>query len=1070
MHKKFTKRLLCRISAAILSLVLLFSALPMTAFAANGYYQLKIGLPGKSFWAVPFMKDDNVYWFNGIGVSDKEALTDSNGNVVGWNAYFEKSTKTLHLRNIECGFIFITDGCNKIELEGVNSILSGDNFGISCVTPDDGKLQIYSKGNTEATLNISVYKNYSESQKSDICGIGVIGRKYGRDYNGLLEIAGKTNVNIEVSLAVDGSLNGAYGIYADDFKMYGKSLDIKYQNFNQNKDDNITTFFGIYCYSHFNNPASKIYFQTQTGGTVNIDCHEAAYGYPFSGKAYEFDYVKSLKTFAGYSRGYTFCNTEPETEVLNDSYIVRQFRLPEYSIEVFELNRQFESLGKAKVKVVGANFLYKLYNNDGFTYHTVTGMDTADFYKNDWINIKAIDYESSGKKFESWRIFDMYDANNELTSEYLNTAQQKQEQIIIIPSDGETKIKEVLCVVPRYKYLVSIIGSAQGNVEVSGVVSDKAWVGADPVTLTAEANEGYQFSHWKLFDSKGMTSKDDGAIYPDFTDAQLKNKTITLPADIGYNYQIQPIFELKDYTITYRYEKDGSWISIPGRIEEARWKSGANIVNTYKTGDTTVLPRANDVVYRGYKFMGWYADRNFSGSPITFIRADWRGNKVFYAKFEKDSNADYDITVNPKGDYSVSGGNISVTAAEAKAGQIVYFTVDPNPGFAINSEMSISVKSGSTAISCTKVSGTDNLYSFVMPSGNVTVNVTNPFKLCQYTITYNANGGRPYGWSDLPDEYNVRGENCKLVDDDGNKIKLIFNTDIPAFRKGYIFAGWCRTADCSDEPITSIPLDGTISGNLTLYACWVKTDHPVNVNINSIDNVEYARVKLDKERYSMGEKVKFMIEQVGRSMVKNVEIVYTDTTDTGAYYTVRKDIVPDSSGFYNFIMPGLEQGKSESKLTINVYSYPICDIEYNDDGGKVTFSSALGGSIITCLKEGLICVNVTARPGYKKGADFKLFANGKEITLNPGFSYYTIPINDHTTITVSGVEETGLLYGDVNTNGKLDVADLVRLKKYIAGVSGFTFTEEQLVLADVNLDGDINAGDLVELRKILLIS
>ena len=31
MNKKFTKRLLCRISAAILSLVLLFSALPMTA-------------------------------------------------------------------------------------------------------------------------------------------------------------------------------------------------------------------------------------------------------------------------------------------------------------------------------------------------------------------------------------------------------------------------------------------------------------------------------------------------------------------------------------------------------------------------------------------------------------------------------------------------------------------------------------------------------------------------------------------------------------------------------------------------------------------------------------------------------------------------------------------------------------------------------------------------------------------------------------------------------------------------------------------------------------------------------
>lgn len=210
----------------------------------------------------------------------------------------------------------------------------------------------------------------------------------------------------------------------------------------------------------------------------------------------------------------------------------------------------------------------------------------------------------------------------------------------------------------------------------------------------------------------------------------------------------------------------------------------------------------------------------------------------------------------------------------------VYFTVDPNPGFEINSEMSISVKSGSTSISYSKVSGTDNLYSFVMPSGNVTVNVTNPFKLCQYTISYDANGGRRYGyvWNSLPTEYNVRGEDCRGIYVPG-KISIDKNGDTPTFREGYIFAGRCKTADCSDEPITST-----------------------------------------------------------------------------------------------------------------------------------------------------------------------------------------------TTITVSGVEETGLLYGDVNSDGKLDIIDLVRLKKHIAGAPGLTLTEEQLVLADANTDGDINAGDLIELRTILLSS
>ena len=332
----------------------------------------------------------------------------------------------------------------------------------------------------------------------------------------------------------------------------------------------------------------------------------------------------------------------------------------------------------------------------------------------------------------------------------------------------------------------------------------------------------------------------------------------------------------------------------------------------------------------------------------------------------------------------------------------VYFTVDPNPGFEINSEMSISVKSGSTSISYSKVSGTDNLYSFVMPSGNVTVNVTNPFKLCQYTISYDANGGRRYGyvWNSLPTEYNVRGEDCRGIYVPG-KISLDKNGDTPTFREGYIFAGRCKTADCSDEPITYIPLDGTISGNLTLYACWVKTDHPVYVNINSVDKVEYARVTLDKNRYSMGEEVKFMIDQVGRSTVQRVTVEYPAVTDTGATYTKIIDISPDSSGFYSFIMPGLTEavGNDESSLTVKVSAYPICDIKYDDAGGNVVFSSADGHSITTCRSGGNISVSVTAQPGYRKGADFKLYANGREIELSYGRSYYVIPITSTTTIT-----------------------------------------------------------------------
>lgn len=53
---------------------------------------------------------------------------------------------------------------------------------------DDGKLQIYNKDNKEATLNINVYMKNSGNETTDMCGIKVLGKKYGPDYRGLLDI------------------------------------------------------------------------------------------------------------------------------------------------------------------------------------------------------------------------------------------------------------------------------------------------------------------------------------------------------------------------------------------------------------------------------------------------------------------------------------------------------------------------------------------------------------------------------------------------------------------------------------------------------------------------------------------------------------------------------------------------------------------------------------------------------------------------------------------------------------------------------------------------------------------
>lgn len=55
--------------------------------------------------------------------------------------------------------------------------------------------------------------------------------------------------------------------------------------------------------------------------------------------------------------------------------------------------------------------------------------------------------------------------------------------------------------------------------------------------------------------------------------------------------------------------------------------------------------------------------------------------------------------------------------------------------------------------------------------------------------------------------------------------------------------------------------------------------------------------------------------------------------------------------------------------------------------------------------------------------------------------------------------------GDIDLDDEVNITDLVRLRKYLAGSE--TLTEEQKINADVNKDGSVNITDLVKIRKYL---
>ena len=129
----------------------------------------------------------------------------------------------------------------------------------------------------------------------------------------------------------------------------------------------------------------------------------------------------------------------------------------------------------------------------------------------------------------------------------------------------------------------------------------------DGATLTAPASakEGHSLDGW-YYDNNGTETKWN-------FDTDTVKCTMTLKAK----------WELSTYSVTL--QTDGGTIA-----------SGKEVTGyTYGTG--AVLPTTNDITREGYRFDGWYADSNFSGSPVTEITGTDTGNKTFYAKWTRNT-------------------------------------------------------------------------------------------------------------------------------------------------------------------------------------------------------------------------------------------------------------------------------------------------------------------------------------------------------------------------------------------------------------------------------------------------
>ena len=192
-------------------------------------------------------------------------------------------------------------------------------------------------------------------------------------------------------------------------------------------------------------------------------------------------------------------------------------------------------------------------------------------------------------------------------------------------------------------------------------------------------------------------------------------------------------------------------------------------VTGYTYGVGATLP--TDVTRTGYTFKGWYDNENLTSSPVTAISNTETGNKEYWAKWEINQ---YTVTVKPE------NGEADITITQ-DYGTAIAAPADPT-------------REGYT------FTGWDRDIPATMPAENMTV--TAKWKINQYTITFDTNGG---------------SEITPITQDYGTAI----TAPASPTREGYTFIGWDKAI-----PAT-MPAE-----NMTITAKWKVNQYTITFDSN----------------------------------------------------------------------------------------------------------------------------------------------------------------------------------------------------------------------------------------------
>ena len=423
-----------------------------------------------------------------------------------------------------------------------------------------------------------------------------------------------------------------------------------------------------------------------------------------------------------------------------------------------------------------------------------------------------------------------------------------------------------------------------------------------------------------------------------------------------------------------------------------------------KRNENKTLP-LNTFIREGYKFKEWNTKADGSGTSYSDEqKINISSNKILYAQWQPIK---YKIMFYANGGEGAPREQ-EITYDEKTKLNKNKFTMSGYTFKEWNTELDGSGTSYSDEQNIMNLTSTEN----------AVVELYAQWQENDLEISFNANGGT----GKMDKFYLKRNENKTLP----------LNTFI---REGYKFKEWNTKADGSGTSYSD-EQKINISSNKILYAQWQPIKYKIMFYANGGEGapreqeITYdEKTKLNKNKFTMSG---YTFKEWN-----------TELDGSGTSYSDEQNIM-NLTSTENAVVELYAQWEKSLDYIINVYDV--------DETNKYISKIMINTDINTFTS------NIILGYGYDVNVDTKII-NNKQLLYTGG---KTRIMHGHNLYT----EYTNIVIGDINGDGAVNSADLLKIRQHLLGTN--ILTGAYFLSSDINYDNTINSADLLRIRQHLL--